>query len=122
MLLSLNSHEQRNANGKKILDFINKTFNADLDSSNGLVGEKIDKYIEEKVEVFAISFFSKLITLCELGVIGYSMCQSIKIMFLGNKSSKGAKPMDKMLLGYFIFFTLRIFNTVLKIKGNIYGK
>ncbi|HDK7176569.1 TPA: hypothetical protein PTV31_003186 [Clostridium botulinum] len=119
MLLSSNND---NANGEKFLDFLNKTFHANIDSDNGLIGKKINKYIEEKVEVFAISFFSNLITLCELGVIGYSMCQSIKIMFLGNKSSKGAKPMDKMLLGYFIFFTLRIFNTILKIKGNIYGK
>lgn len=122
MLLSLNSSEQRNINGKKFLDFINKTFHTDFDSDDGLIGEKVDKYIEEKVEVFAISFFSNLITLCELGVIGYSMCLSIKIMFLGNKNLKGAKPIDKMLLGYFIFFTLRIFNTILKIKGNVYGK
>jgi hypothetical protein len=96
--------------------------------------EDVDKYIDKSIDKmgdkitnklaeYGTFLVSDLISMLEVGAIGYGMYQCVHTMWLGNKSSSGkAKPMDKIMFSYFMFFILRITNTVIKVRGGLIGK
>jgi len=108
---------------------------------NGIIGNyldkkstEVDKYIDKAVDrlgdkitnklaEYGSFLLSDLISILEVGALGYGFYHCIVTMWLGNKSSNNkALPMDKIALSYFIFFILRILNTVVRVRGGIIGK
>jgi len=94
-----------------------------VDNTIDKIGNKIGDRINSKISEYTTYLVSDLISIIEIGAIGFGFYQCISVMFFSNKMSKGgAKPMDKIIFSYFIFFLLRILNTVVKVRGGISGR
>jgi len=84
------------------------------------IGDKAGNKLME----YQTYLISDLIAIVEVGAIFYGFYHCIISMFTGNKSlnGNGAKPMDKVMLSYFVYFILRILNTAIKFRGGVIGK
>jgi len=108
---------------QKSLDGIDKKMKDSLENSIDKVGNKIGDKISSKISEYTTYLVSDLISIIEMGAICYGFYHCIVMMFFSNKvSNKGVKPMDKIAFSYFVFFILRILNTVVKVRGGIIAK
>ena len=102
-----------------------------IEASDGIITKYIDKSVDRlgdkitsKLADYGTFLLSDLISILEVGALMYGFYHCVLIMWLGNKNSNNkALPMDKIAFSYFVFFILRITNTVIKVwSGIISGK
>ena len=84
------------------------------------IGEKIGNKLGE----YQTYILTDLISIVEIGAMGYGFYHCVITMFTENKSlnGNGARPMDKIMLSYFVFFILRLLNTVVRVRGGLIGR
>lgn len=99
-------------------------------TDKGIISNSVDKItkkvgdsVNNKITEYADYLISDAISVLEIGAIGFGFYHSVIVMFFHNKSAKGGvKPMDKIMLSYFVYFILRILNTVVRVRSGVIGK
>jgi len=100
-------------------NYVDKVVNKAVDKAT----KKVVDGTQAKMAEYASYLVSDIISVLEIGAITYGFYHCVVTMFFHNKSSNGGvKPMDKIALSYFVFFILRILNTVIRVRGGIIEK